>query len=507
MYGCKRRANEQLVGWIVAISFASEKLRIRDAVLILLPEGASGYEAIQSLDIASATPRPWLLIPPGICYRVFVTLPSAVRRVFLRPLSSHIRRICGQLGPRRLSGLKWFWTDGLFAQAAESFSTDYVPLFALAAGASAGGIGLLAAIASLLSIAGFLPGALIASRLRARKTFILATGYGASRLMLPLLAVLAVFWSPGPLLVGLIIAVNAIRILAGSFGNPAWTSLVADLVPVEARGRYFASRNMAIGLAALAASPLAGQIIGTINGRTVHALRGYQVSFLLAFALGAASTILFSRVPEPPARRPAMPRGKARGFLDLIRRNPPFAWLAASSLVWGVSLTMATPFFNVYLVTALGGNAASVGTAAGVFALAGLFGQAAFGRLVDRRGSRAVLVLTGFLIPIFPLLWALATAPLHVYLINVGSGFLWAGYNLANFNILLEMSPPEDRESAIGIYQSVVAASAVVGPLVGGLLAGAVGYQAVFVLSGLGRLAGTGLFLAMVQRRIGARSV
>ncbi|MGD0727244.1 MAG: MFS transporter [Spirochaetia bacterium] len=430
-----------------------------------------------------------------------MSFPTAIRRALRRPLSSYIERACGPLGLRRLSGLKWFWLDGVFSQAQESFSGDYIPLFALAAGASAGSIGLLAAAASLLSIAGFLPGAIVGSRLRARKPFVLASGGIAGRLFLPLLALSPLLVPSGAGLVFLIIALNALRILAGSFANASWTSLVADLVPSANRGRYFANRNMAIGVAALAASPLAGLIIGTINGRSVHAFPGYQVSLLAAFALGMVSTVSFSRIPEPPARKPARLREKARGFLDLVRRNPPFAWLAASSLVWGVSLTMASPFFNVYLITALGGNAAAVGTAAGVFALAGLFGQAAFGRLTDRRGSRAILVLTGFLIPIFPLLWALARAPLHVYLINVGSGFLWAGYNLASFNILLEMSPAEDRESAVGLYQSAVAASAVLGPLLGGYLAGAVGFKVVFALSGVGRLAGTSLFLAMARQR------
>jgi MFS family permease len=93
-----------------------------------------------------------------------------------------------------------------------------------------------------------------------------------------------------------------------------------------------------------------------------------------------------------------------------------------------------------------------------------------------------------------------------VYLINVGSGFLWAGYNLASFNILLEMSPVEDRESAVGIYQSAVAASAVLGPLLGGYLIGVVGFKVVFVLSGVGRLAGMILFLAMARQRKNAHA-
>jgi len=220
-----------------------------------------------------------------------VSFPEFIQHAFARPLSSHIERACGPLGLRRLAGLKWFWMDGVFGQAQESFSGDYIPLFALAAGASAGGIGLLAAAASLLSIAGFLPGAIVGSRLRARKPLVLVSGGTVGRLFLPLLALSPFLVQSGASLVFLIIALNALRILAGSFANSSWTSLVADLVPSANRGRYFASRNMAIGLVALVASPLAGQIIGAINGRTVHSFPGYQVSLLAAFALGMVSTV------------------------------------------------------------------------------------------------------------------------------------------------------------------------------------------------------------------------
>ena len=128
-------------------------------------------------------------------------------------------------------------------------------------------------------------------------------------------------------------------------------------------------------------------------------------------------------------------------------------------------------------------------------------GQALFGSLSDRRGNRAVLVLTGVLIPILPILWVFARVPYHVYLINLGSGVLWAGYNLASFNMLLELSPLSDRESGVALYQSAVSASAVLGPLVGGLIIASAGYHAAFILSGAGRIVGSILFIAMVRPR------
>ncbi len=396
--------------------------------------------------------------------------------------------------------------DGAFSQAQASASTDYIPLFALAAGASAGTIGVLAAVGNLVSIAGYLSGARIASRLRQRKPFVLAAGGGASRLMILLLAFLPLVTDQGASLVFLIIAVNALSLMFGSLCNPPWASMAADLVPLESRGRYFGSRNVAMSVVALFTSPLAGWIVRTVNVKTADHMLGFQVTLFLAFICGMLSTYSYSRIPEPPVGVPARLRRQARNVLDLLRRNPAFAWLAASSFVWGFSLNVASPFFNVYMVTGLHGNSSNVGIATGVSALTGLAGMALFGSQSDKRGNRAVLILTGILIPFLPLAWVLARTSWHVYVINTASGILWAGYNLASFNILLEMSPQEDRESGVALYQSVVAGSAVLGPLVGGLLIASVSYHAAFIVSGVGRFVGAILFILFVKpaKRAGA---
>jgi MFS family permease len=170
-------------------------------------------------------------------------------------------------------------------------------------------------------------------------------------------------------------------------------------------------------------------------------------------------------------------------------------------------VSTAGPFFNVYLVTELHGNAAVVGTGAAVFALTGLLGFYAFGRMADRRGNRRVLMITGLLLPFLPAAWALVSSPWDTLLINIPAGFLWAGYNLASFNLLLEMSPPEDREAGVAVYQTLVAFSAIAGPLLGGWLASMIGYVAMFTVTGAGRLAAMVIFVTLARPRGGNRGV
>ena len=106
------------------------------------------------------------------------------------------------------------------------------------------------------------------------------------------------------------------------------------------------------------------------------------------------------------------------------------------------------------------------------------------------------------------MLWAFFTAPWQVGVNNAFGGFLWAGYNLANFNLLLQLTPNEGRGRAVALYQTGVFAAAVVGPLVGGYIADHVSFQLTFLLSGLGRLIATGMFVwltALPLRRLASR--
>jgi MFS family permease len=399
--------------------------------------------------------------------------------------------------------MRWFWREGIFVQSAESFSADYIALFALAVGATSGNIAVLASAAGLVSIAAYLPGAWLASRLRTRKTFILATSYGPARFMLVLLALLPFMLPASPALVALIIVVNAAMIFLGSLGNAPWTSFVADLVPQRYRGRFFSSRMVGIGCAAMVGSPLAGAVIRAANGGRADAVQGFQISLAAAAAMGLVSMLLFLRIPEPPGRSRTRKRGAPRAPLSLpplAKGNARYYGFTLSSLLWGVAHTIAAPFVNVFVVTDLGGDAASVGITLGCFALSVLAGQFVFGRPVDRHGSRAVMILSGLVIPFLAGLWSLARTPLHGYLISLAIGLLYAGYNLGNFNLLLEMSPHEHRESAIALFQTVMAAGAVVGPLIGGAIIAAAGYRAAFLVSSAGRLGAMVVFLLMTGR-------
>jgi MFS family permease len=419
----------------------------------------------------------------------------------IHPLDERVERQSeAPLTFQTVRNLRYFWIDGLFAATSENFYIGYIVLYALYFGANNEQIGWLSAIANLMGALAFFPGARLVEQWGKRKAIVVWGGGGIARAILILLALFPLFITRPSLAVWLIIIFNGLRAFFANLSNPAWTALVADLVPSNMRGRYFGSRNMVMVVAALVIAPLSGRLIGLGNDWSQSLPLGYQLAFGLAFVFGMGATLSFYRLAEPVAAvklKLSHHRGDLRRAL---RNSPAFVGLIVSAFFFNMSLQISAPFFNVYLVNVLGASVGVVGVLAAVNSLTALFGQRIWGRALDKRGDTYVQLITGFLVPVLPLAWMFYTAPWQVSFTNGLGGFVWAGYNLANFNLLLRLTPDDQRPRAVALYQTAVFTSAVLGPLLGGYLADAVSYKFIFGLSGAGRFLGMVMFWLLTVR-------
>lgn len=386
-----------------------------------------------------------------------------------------------------------FWMDGLVSNISESFITNFIYPFAVTLGATNNQVGVISALSNLGAAAGLLPGARLAERHGSYKRLVVITGGGLGRVLLLALAVLPLLWS-GPLLIYAVAVVIALRAFVSQLGFPAWSALVARLVPQAIRGRYFASRNIGLALAALLFTPLAGRIIEWGGGA-----RGYQIGFLLAGLIGFVATAFFARIQEPaPVAKSQVARAEAPRLIHLLRGHPRFAAFAGVTLLWNLALTMAAPFFSVYLVRELRATPTLIGILAALNSAGNITGQRFWGRANDRRGPAWVTGLTGMMIPILPLLWSLVPNAWWLIPVEFGSGFIWAGYSLAGFNLLLSLAPEAQRPRFAALYQMAVFGPAIVGPLLGSALANALTIRPLMWISGAGRLVAAVWFLLSV---------
>lgn len=397
---------------------------------------------------------------------------------------------------KRIQRAMWlFWLDGLFVSTSVSLVGSYLVLYALEFGATSTQIGLMSTIISLASMAALLPGAHLAEKWIDPKRAVLLFSRGLGQTVWVALGLLPFFLTGQPAVYG-IITLRAARAFTMQAANPAWTMLSGRIVPRRMRGTYFASRNIAKQAAALLVIPAAGWLIDRLGFPF-----GYQLCFSLAAVTGLLAFWMYARIPfeAPKQARAAVEKDQKRKIWSNVSAKRNFWTFCATSVCWTFSVQLAAPFFSVYLVETLGATAGIVGTLAAVQNLTALPGQMLYGRWLDRRGIKWTYRLSGLLIPLLPWMWLLATGPWGILPVRIGTGFLYAGYNLANFNMLLLATPHVHRTRYIALYRTIVQSAAAMAPLLGGLVVDRFGFAPVFVISGVGRLISVLLLLRFVR--------
>ena len=398
-----------------------------------------------------------------------------------------------QLRPEARQNLRWFWLDGLFASASDAIIVAYLSLFVLALGGTRAQIGLMNSLASLSAALVLLPGAALVERLGWRRPIVLRSAAGA-RAVLLLLALMPLALD-GHAAVYAAIGLAIVRSASIHVGVPAWSGLMADLVPARWRGRYFSSRSIAMVAAGMVTTLLFGQLISRIREPL-----GYQLAFGVAFAIGLVATFSFGRIDEPPEATAASAAGGAGLPLwKQLRAHRDFVVFCAVVALWSFAVSIGGPFFSVFLVEGLGASAGLIGTFAVLSSLASLPGHRLFGTLIDRYGQRRVQMLTGLAIPLLAAGWVLARSPWHVVPLYLIGGFLWSGYGAASLSVQFTLVPQARRARFTALLQIVVLVGLAAGAAVGGLIAEHWGYRVAFAVTGAGRLLAAALFALFVR--------
>lgn len=389
--------------------------------------------------------------------------------------------------------LRWFIVDGIGANISDTILLTYQSLYLMALGATRAQIGTLGAFSNLMLALAMLPAALLALRGTTYKPRVVIPALLGRLLILPLMVLpfISTRWS----LIEVGIAIIIARVFLMNLIQPAWTALVGKIVPAQWRGRYFSTRNILMGIAGVLTLGLVGRLIDAIGKP-----QGYQVALGLSMLAGLIAVFAFAQIEEPP--HPITPRqkGAGRAFWQALRHDGRFWALTMTAALWQFSVQIGGPFFTIFLVDGAGFSAMAVGIISAAGSLAAIPGQRLFGVLTDTRGAVKVQRTLSFLIPIIPLVWGFMRQPWHGILIEATSGFLWAGYNLASFNLLLEMTPDDKRPSYVAVYQTALGIGMACGAALGGWIAQRYGYLPVFFTSAGGRIVTAVLFSLTVAR-------
>ncbi|NLF00002.1 MAG: MFS transporter [Anaerolineales bacterium] len=258
-----------------------------------------------------------------------------------------------------------------------------------------------------------------------------------------------------------------------------WYDILGRTIPANRRGRLFGTSQAIIGLLGIGV----GALVTLILAR--QAFPGsYALLFLLWGVSLLPSTAALSLLWEPPAAVDHAEGARAaRGWMKRVARDRTFRRLMLCRILFSIA-GLATPFYAVHAVDALGLPESIVGTFVIAQTAASIVGSAALGFISERRGTRSVIRVGGALAIASPLYalgahliggWPAQAYPIVFVLLGILNSSTTLGFSI----YMLEIAPDELRSAYVGFGNTIMGLLSVM-PVVGGWLLQTTSYPVLF---------------------------
>ena len=345
---------------------------------------------------------------------------------------------------------------------------------------------LLIGLIPFLSTAGYLVPQLFTSnaveRAPMKKFFPVTIGFVLERIPIFLLAPTAYFLATSQPSLALIafFVLYAWHTIGAGMIIVGWQDMIAKIIPVEKRGRFFGITNF-LGNGAGILGALA---VPFILARYTFPL-GYVISFALAAALIFLSWVFLSLTREPAVQsnKPTVSQlDYLRSLPEVLRQNRNFRMYLLSQIVFYLS-GMAIGFLAVYAVQTWHMSDATAGGFTVALQIGLALGNLFFGLLADRKGHKLSLEISMTLSILSLILAIFAPSPWWFFSIFFLRGAVNGGTFVSGISIVYEFADAENRATFIGLANTLPGVAGALAPLLGGLLVGVMSYRAMFILA------------------------
>jgi MFS family permease len=295
-------------------------------------------------------------------------------------------------------------------------------------------------------------------------------------------------------------------------------------------GKYFSRRRQWGIASAIPTAIFAGWVLDHhINPRDLAAvMSACAMLFVCSAIFGTADIATFHLVPDV-YRAPTRGPGLMKTLLEPLQ-NRSFLWAVGFVAVMIFALTIMNQFVTLYLIEQV--KATNTQTQFIVLiapAIAQLLTLGVWGIAADRMGQKPLLILAGIGMVLPGLGWLLTTSSMVWigYVAGMAGAALWTGVEIANFNLVMELSVstgPESPASSsyIAVNTIVINLAGFAGGLASGVIAQLMGdwswhpvaafktfnyFDVLFVLSAILRLLAVLIFLPHIHEPTARPSV
>jgi MFS family permease len=356
----------------------------------------------------------------------------------------------------------WFLTADIFLGfTAGGAAFPFFSLYATSLGASLGQVALVVGVQSAVAVVAGLVWGRIADHVGRRRPFVIGAQAGNAVLSLAIASVPTWGW---------LIPLHALLGVASGAHQVTSLALMGDILEGHPRrGRLISGYRMSGSLAFSVAIVLSGRLAQTA---------GLRASFLLAAGIYALAFLVSLGITEPPR---AAPIAAPAGFAGLLRG--PMRPLLIVAFTFGLPFAAVYSVWPIWVAQVLGLGRATFSQLWGIAAFVEVPCMLLAGMLVDRVGRRPTFVagLVGF--GLVYLLYVLAPPLPGLVATQVLRGVAFAAFTATALTLAIDLAPPEARGRASGLFNSAQGLAQISGNWVGGPLAAALGFRALFALA------------------------
>lgn len=282
---------------------------------------------------------------------------------------------------------------------------------------------------------------------------------------------------------------------SGFTANP-WQSMIAKIIPAEARGSFFGIQAAVANIVISGAAVLAGYLLDLLDSPLDYAL-----CFLIASLGYWASMGVLALTRELNDYNKDIPPYQAsvlKGMGDILRRDKNFAAFMAVRILYQFA-TMGFAFYIVYGLRRFGMDTITAGYLTATLTIAQTIANAGMGWLSDRVGHKKMLVVGMVSVALSSLLAWAASSLNWFYLVFIISALANVAYWTIGMVLVVEFGTEAERPMYIGMSNTLVAPFTILAPILGGWIADSFGYQATFMLSAIGGVIVTLMMIFLVK--------
>jgi DHA1 family multidrug resistance protein-like MFS transporter len=285
---------------------------------------------------------------------------------------------------------------------------------------------------------------------------------------------------------GALIAIRFVHGSATAIMGPVMSATISDAAPVARRATWLSTYSTVQGTGQAIAPVLAGALIA--SGR-------YDLAFVVAGAIGVFAPVLVAGLPLSHAASPHAGRSTrfTEGIIEVLRERRILVASLTHAAYYVMNGTL-TAFLPLFAQDRIGLSPIEIGWLFGMQTVATLAIRPLVGAASDRLGRRGAIVagLVTCATGVLTIAAARASIEIQAAVVLYAAGV--AMTTAATSAYITDVAPRTRFGAAHGVFGTIYDIGDAAGPLIGGVLVAAVGYEPTFRAMAALALAAAALF-------------